>query len=193
MTRPDYQTRYRQARRALTTLSQDPEQVLKAVNFSTAQQDQMLAAGQESRSWIDRTAHVLSTLKSDQFGNPTMHTGERSAYIDSTARVLAAMSDGRPWPWCPHLLKNPAQPGIIALALRRIYCQRCARTNHQPPPDESDRCDLCGSRGNSSFWPVMFTMSAYVVIGDTCRPCAEALHALAGAPLRTLDGDDDDQ
>lgn len=67
------------------------------------------------------------------------------------------------------------------LPVRRIDCQRCSATYRRPPADEADRCDLCGSRGITEFWPLRVAVAYWIVLGDTCQPCAHELGNPAAA------------
>lgn len=66
-------------------------------------------------------------------------------------------------------------PMLVALPLHLALCERCSRTVRNPPPGEEDRCDLCGSRGNTSFTPFQASLGSAVVGGDAGPCCARRL------------------
>lgn len=100
--------------------------------------------------------------------------GDRAVAWETMARALAALLVPGV-EVCAHLRREPLQPALVLLAVRRVCCRRCVATVRRPPADEADRCDWCGARGVSTFTPVAATVGALVTIGDACAACAEAL------------------
>ena len=45
----------------------------------------------------------------------------------------------------------------------------------RPPADESDRCDVCGARGVTTFVPFAMWQGPALVVGDACSYCASTL------------------
>jgi hypothetical protein len=81
---------------------------------------------------------------------------------------------------CPHLkAARGAQPVFVRLAARWMDCERCACTTRHPRPGEADRCDLCGARGVTEFWPLRLGAGHLLVLGDVCPGCHRVL---VGAP-----------
>lgn len=172
-----YHDRVAGIRAALARL--DPATVTAAVG--PAMVDQVKAASTEAQTMLRRIGTTEHDVNPQRFPDPTIRTSDdRAALDDITARVLAAMGEGN-WRQCPHLRRTPAQPAQVRLPLRRVDCQRCAATWRTPPPHEDDRCDLCGSRGNESFWPIRFTITSWLVLGDMCRDCAHHILPTVGA------------
>jgi hypothetical protein len=97
--------------------------------------------------------------------------GGTPAGREIAATLLAAVVDCRP---CAHLrrARGPV-PAFVALALHRALCERCVRTVVHPPADEADRCDVCGSRGNTLFRPFTIAVAHVVYLGDAA-PCCES-------------------
>ena len=162
-TMPDYETRRRQIldrlRGVLSGVTRD--------DFPASLLDQADAATRDVKTTFDRLARhprVTDEIEVD-----------RRDAADVRARVLAAMADGHKWAWCPHLRAAPAQPTHVRMPLRRLDCARCARTGRIPPAADADRCDLCGSRGHDTFWPLGLQMTYWLIIGDICQDCALAL------------------
>jgi hypothetical protein len=91
----------------------------------------------------------------------------------ATELLVAALLDCTQ---CPHLraAKGPVA-SLCTLPTRRVDCARCARTVRRAPPDEDDRCDVCGSRGNVWFTQFRFALGPIVFCGDVGRCCAKPL------------------
>ena len=171
----DYHERYRGIRDAMARLTDDELRE----RFGTGYFDQLRAASADAHGEMAGMSATMSALLPDRFHG--LAEVRDAAHKELAARVLAAMVE--PWARCAHLRRTPVQPQYILLALRRTVCQRCLATVRRPPPDEDDRCDLCGSRGHETFWPLMFSMGPQVVHGDICRQCARAVLPLAGVPV----------
>jgi hypothetical protein len=170
----EYQTRYLSIRDMLDRL--DAEALAADLGLrSPALLDQFGAAARETGDMHRRLAGVLRAAEPDRYRYPRREVGDRRVVNDVRARVLAAMGEGG-WTLCPHLRRTPAQPSVVLLPLRRVCCRRCAATSCKPPPGEADRCDLCGSRGHVTFWPVCLTLGNWAVLGDMCRGCAEQVN-----------------
>jgi hypothetical protein len=92
---------------------------------------------------------------------------------DVKALLLAAVFDCTTI--CVHLRRGGPQPAFVRLPLRRIDCERCAGTVRRPPPDEADRCDVCGARGVVTFVPLVANHGPALVLGDACSDCADEL------------------
>ncbi len=162
-----YATRHREILDALGAL--DPAAITAAVPNHWV--DQVKAAAGETRAMLHHVGRVEHALNPARFNRAVEVRDDWAGVDDVLARILAAMGDGH-WTWCPHLRRTPAQPAHVQLALRRVACNRCAGTVRRPPSEEADRCDLCGSCGNATFWPVRFALTSWLVIGDMCRGCA---------------------
>ncbi|MBW3578526.1 MAG: hypothetical protein KY462_12445 [Actinobacteria bacterium] len=93
---------------------------------------------------------------------------------DARAALLAAFLDCRV---CPHIREDAPEALYVRLPLRRADCARCVRTIRRPPPDEDDRCDLCGTRGVVTFRPIALHMGPLLFTGDLCRGCARLVIA----------------
>jgi hypothetical protein len=52
-------------------------------------------------------------------------------------------------------------------------------TFRRPPPEDDDRCDVCGEHGVSLFTPIVASRGPVTILGDACPECAGAL--LGGA------------
>ena len=93
-----------------------------------------------------------------------------------TARLFATLADGHQWFTCEHLQARPITPGVTSLACRVVLCQPCAISYaFHTPPEDDDRCDMCGSHGHRIFWKLRATVGAALVVGDICEPCALAI------------------
>lgn len=86
--------------------------------------------------------------------------------------VVAGLIDCAP---CCHLRRGGPQPAFARLPLRRLDCTRCVLIVRNPPPDEDDRCDLCGERDVSRFVPFVLSYGPTLVAGDVCMGCAGVL------------------
>jgi hypothetical protein len=167
----DYQARYRAA---LATLTQadagDP-----AATPPDHVADQLNAAADDTEKLFFQNVDIAGALDPTFFpGPPVERSKDRALLRDNAARVLAAMGDAR-FRQCVHLRRTPAQPANVRLDLHRADCNLCTGTVRLPPAGEDDRCDLCGSRGNSLFTPIMLTLGHWLVSGDVCGDCVIAL------------------
>ena len=133
--------------------------------------DQLEAAGSEARTLHDRMGAVLPILEPERQWH---HRSDSSPSTDTKAFLLAAVL-GSLQTVCCHLRKGGVQPAFVNLALRRIDCIRCSATIRRPPPDEADRCDVCGIRGVVTFALFALRMGSALVAGDACLVCAATL------------------
>jgi hypothetical protein len=118
----------------------------------------------------DRIGAALPILQPDR------HWRQRIEVTPSDnvrAHILAAVLDCLDV--CVHLRRGGPQPAFVQLPLRRIDCTRCVRTLRRPPPDEADRCDVCGTRGVMTFTPFACHHGPALVTGDACPSCASTL------------------
>jgi len=132
--------------------------------------DQLDAAATEVREAHDRLAVVLPLLMPNRIWR---HWVEACASDDVRAYLLAAVLGCTVY--CCHLRRGGPQPALIRLPLSRADCARCVQTLRRPPPDESDRCDLCGSRGVVTFVPFAVRHGPALITGDVCVDCARVL------------------
>lgn len=135
--------------------------------------DQLQAAVRDAAALLERAAALLPLVDPERNwrllrGEPT---AERLAYL--LAGVLGSLGAV-----CPHLRSGAVQPAVVWLAQRRVDCHGCTRTVRRPPPDEGDRCDLCGRRGVERFTPFLASRGPLTVLGDLCDGCAAALGLL---------------
>lgn len=172
-----YHERYTSLRNGLRQL--DPATL--AASVGTGLVDQVQAAGRDTQADLHRVADVARTIDPERRWSGVQESDDQNLVTDVTARVLAAMGDGR-WVFCCHLKRTPSQPATVKLPLRRVDCRRCT-TVRKPPPDEDDRCDLCGTREVATFWPVCFALSTWLVVGDICRDCMTALDLSGGKAM----------
>jgi hypothetical protein len=132
--------------------------------------DQLAAASASAQRQHDMIGATLPILQ------PGRHWRQR---IDSDpsdnvrAYLLAAVLDCVNV--CVHIRRSGPQPAFCQLPLRRVDCGRCVRTLRRPPPDEADRCDVCGARGIVTFVPFAMRQGPALVVGDACSGCAEIL------------------
>jgi hypothetical protein len=131
--------------------------------------DQLGAAVGGTRTFHERVGALLPVLEPERNWRPlvTDPTAEVTAYL--TAAVL-----GCPGRLCCHLRRGGPQPALAHLPLRRVDCLRCAGTIRRPPPEDADRCDVCGRHGVTTFTPIVASRGP-VTIGDACSDCARAL------------------
>lgn len=80
---------------------------------------------------------------------------------------------------CRHLHRMVHQPMLVLLPLRLVLCRRCVRTVRHPPVDEVDRCDVCGSRGNTTFSGFRLWLGPVVFAGDVAPCCGWLLEGEA--------------
>jgi hypothetical protein len=134
-----------------------------------AYDDQLTAATQHAQ----RIATGIGSAVNAMFGGTTPQERQEST-TSRRMKIAAYLGCGAS---CHHVRNDTAgpQPLLVNLALRRVDCERCSRTIRKPPPDETDRCDWCGSRGHTTFTPTLITSSALVFMGDACETCARAL------------------
>jgi hypothetical protein len=132
--------------------------------------DQIRAAGAEARTLHARIGAVLPVLQPDRHWRQRI---EVSPTDDVKALILAAVLDCTTV--CIHLRRGGPRPAFVQLPLRRIDCERCVRTLRRPPPDEADRCDVCGARDVVTFVPFAGQHGPALVTGDACPACAGTL------------------
>jgi len=132
--------------------------------------DQLAAAGAEARVLHDRIGAVLPFLQPDRQWYRRLEVAPSD---DVKAYILAAVLDCLDV--CVHLRRGGPRPAFVRLPLRRIECERCVRTLRRPPPDETDRCDVCGARGVVTFVPFAGHHGPSLVVGDACAACADVL------------------
>lgn len=158
-----FEQRLTAARQLLASGSSEPR-------FAAHMQDQIDSAARECHHYAERVGTIVALLEP--------HRGWRqlTRYDDAEQRayLLAAMLDCMR-NVCPHLRKEGPQPAYAALPLRRLDCRRCAGIRRLPPPEDADRCDVCGSRGVSRFVPFVVSVGPTLVSGDVCPSCAGAL------------------
>jgi hypothetical protein len=127
--------------------------------------DQMEAASMDALRLQQRTAAVLRAVDPDR--------GWRQAIAalddEQEATILAAIMGCRP---CRHLRKGGPQPAVARLPLEQLDCHACIHHWRRPPAGDDDRCDICGSHGNATFWPFSATRGLVTVAGDACKRCA---------------------
>ena len=132
--------------------------------------DQLDAAGAEARVLHDQIGAVLPVLQPDRAWYQRI---EADPSDDVRAYILAALLDCTTV--CVHIRRGGPQPAFVMLPLRRVDCGRCAGTIRRPPPDESDRCDVCGARAVGTFVPFAMRQGPALVVGDACTACAGGL------------------
>jgi hypothetical protein len=138
--------------------------------------DQLDAASRGTRLLHDRLGALLPIVAPDR---PWRQQLDMSPSTARRAHLLASVL-GCPTVCC-HLRKGAAQPAFVTLALRRIDCPRCIAVIRRPPPDEADRCDVCGARAITTFVPFAGRHGPALVVGDACRACAGILGILEAA------------
>jgi hypothetical protein len=161
MSRPPFPTRLALARR-LVARGAAPAPVHLA--------DQLAAAGAEARVAHDRLGATLPLIQ------PGRHWRQRidpDPSDDVRAYILATVLDCTRV--CVHIRRGGPRPAFALLALRRVDCWRCVQTTRRPPPDEADRCDVCTTRGVTTFHPFAVRMGPALVVGDACAGCADVL------------------
>jgi hypothetical protein len=173
----DYRTRVAGIRAALNELHKARPYTDLPAHFV----DQLDAAHTQAFAQLRRFGAVEQMLEPDRWTRPHETSDDVDRVIDVQAHVLAAMGEGQRWPVCIHLRRTPTQPAYVLLPVRRIDCDRCIGTFRQPPADEADRCDLCGARGITEFWPLRMAVAYWIVLGDTCQSCARELANPAAA------------
>jgi hypothetical protein len=132
----------------------------------THEADQMEAASRDSLAIHDQYRQLLKAAGRE----PTeWRSNTDPDRIERLARILATTHG---LTQCAHIRRQPQQPIIARLALHRVDCGRCFATHRRPPIGEDDRCDFCGSRGNTMFTGITNTLANLTVIGDACDDCA---------------------
>jgi hypothetical protein len=76
---------------------------------------------------------------------------------------------------CLYLRRGGPRPAVARLPLGRVDCERCAQTLYQPPLEDVDRCDVCTSRGITTFHPFAVRQGPLLLAGDACPDCATVL------------------
>lgn len=132
--------------------------------------DQFAAAGSEARMLHDHIGAVLPILEPDRTWRQRIDTDPSD---DVRAYILAATLDCTTV--CVHIRRGGPRPAFVQLPLRRVDCGRCIGTVRRPPPEESDRCDVCGARGVITFVPFAMRQGPALVMGDGCTSCAATL------------------
>jgi hypothetical protein len=132
--------------------------------------DQLDAAGAEARVLHDRIGATLPLLEPDRSWFQRI---DSSPSDDVRAYILAAMLDCTTV--CVHIRRGGPQPAFVQLPLRRVDCSRCAGTIRRPSSDEADRCDVCTTRGVTTFVPFAMLQGPALVVGDACPECADVL------------------
>ncbi|MDP9403843.1 MAG: hypothetical protein M3P85_11090 [Actinomycetota bacterium] len=160
----DYATRLAAARGFVAALKERGEP-----DLPTHLTDQLGAASAEAHHRLYALRATMAVVSPDR-------AWRKSVDLDldeARARMLAALADLRP---CPHLRRPQSpRPALALLALRLLVCDRCAATVRNPPPDEADRCDVCGKREVEVFTPLGLQVGPMVLIGDACGDCATGL------------------
>ena len=134
----------------------------------THRADQLEAAAHEA-AWLGR--NTMRAVQALELRRGWHALSGYTSYQQKTY-LLAALLDASP---CVHLRREGPQPAFVRLALRRADCQRCIQVHRLPPPDEADRCDVCGERGVDWFVPFVVTMGSVVMGGEVCSECAAVL------------------
>ena len=132
--------------------------------------DQLGAAGRETQQLHDRLGAVLPILEPDRNWRQRIDPDPSD---DVRAYVLAATLDCTTV--CVHIRRGGPRPAFVQLPLRRVDCGRCVGTVRRPPPNEADRCDVCGARGVTTFVPFALRQGPALVMGDACTDCAALL------------------
>jgi hypothetical protein len=132
--------------------------------------DQFAAATGETRQITDRLGDLMPVLQPDRHWRQRVEaqpSDTTRAYL--LAGILGCSAV------CPHLKRGGPQPAVVRLALGRTDCTRCVGTLRLPPPEDADRCDLCGRRGVITFVPFAMRQGPTLVMGDACLPCSDVL------------------
>lgn len=132
--------------------------------------DQLEAAGSEARVLHDHIGAALPILEPSRTWRQRIDADPSD---DVRAYILAATLDCTTV--CIHLRRGGPRPAFVQLPLRRADCGRCIGTVRRPPADESDRCDVCGQRGVTTFVPFAMRQGPALVMGDGCPTCAAVL------------------
>jgi hypothetical protein len=132
--------------------------------------DQLVSAGAEAGVAHDRLGAALPLI---QPGRNWRQRIDPAPSDDVRAYILAAVLECTRV--CVHIRRGGPRPSFALLALRRVDCWRCVQTMRRPPPDEADRCDVCGARGITTFVPFAMRQGPALVVGDACPDCAAVL------------------
>jgi hypothetical protein len=133
--------------------------------------DQHDAARDEARGLHDRIGELLPAVRPDR---PWFYRSQTDAPDEVRSYLLASVM-GCLGNVCCHLRKSGPQPALVLLPLARIVCTRCAGIIRRPPPEDADRCDVCGARGVTIFSPFACHIGPMIVSGDACPACATVL------------------
>ena len=132
--------------------------------------DQLEAAGKDARVLHDQLGAALPILEPDR---DWYRRVDLAPSDETRAYLLAALLDCLDA--CVHLRRGGPRPAFVRLPLRRVDCERCVGIIRRPPPDEADRCDVCGARGVGTFVPFAGQHGPALVMGDACPGCADVL------------------
>jgi hypothetical protein len=132
--------------------------------------DQLQAAGREARQVHDQIGAALPLIAPDRTWRQRVDADPSDTL---RAYLLAAVLDCTTV--CIHIRRGGPRPAFVQLPTRRVDCERCVGTVRRPPPDEDDRCDVCGSRGVVMFSPFAMRQGPALVLGDACTDCAGIL------------------
>jgi hypothetical protein len=132
--------------------------------------DQLRAASAEARDQVLLTAHVVRIVEPER----DWRHRDRDPGAEARSHMLAGLLDCMR-SMCPHLRKGGPQPAYAMLPLRRLDCGRCTATRRVPPPEDDDRCDVCGARGIVRFTPFLVQAGPALIGGDACSTCASAM------------------
>ena len=149
---------------------------------TVAERDQFHAAHREVRLGMGQVATLLPLVAPLVTPGRRWYAQETTLEGERSARLLAALLGCATV--CQHLREGGPQPVIARLALRRLDCRRCATTWRNPPADEADRCDVCGTRGVTTFSEFEAATGLVVMLGNACMACAPVLgpDAMADSP-----------
>lgn len=155
-------------------------------DFPTHIKDQSDAAVRDASSAFGGIAEALQLQRPDQFDHEypaavSIKDPALVAHATALAAVLSCMHEGRA---CRHLRKaHGPQPTFADLRTRRLVCKSCLPSvlpGLVPPVVPDDECDICGALvPDNTFWPVAGQLGATVILGDSCRSCAQRM----GNPL----------
>lgn len=132
--------------------------------------DQLDAAGREARVLHDRLGAVLPLIEPDCNWR---RRADAEPSDDTRAYLLAALLGCTTV--CIHIRRGGPQPAIARLPLGRVDCDRCVGTLYRPPLGDDDRCDICTTRGVTTFHPFAVRLGPLLLAGDACRACADVL------------------
>jgi hypothetical protein len=93
---------------------------------------------------------------------------------DCLGAALPLIQPGRNWR--QRIDPDPSDDVRAYILAAVLDCTRvCVQTTRRPPPDEADRCDVCTTRGVTTFHPFAVRMGPALVVGDACASCAGVL------------------